>query len=108
MKTSRPETSRASRASFTPALLMRSNSSSRYCCASFRLFAPKVLVSIRSAPARMKLVCRVTTLSGERMFASSGQRSLGTALEIRTPMPPSATTIGPVSRRSWNRLLMRV
>src|SRR5215213_9465136 len=36
------------------------------------------------------------------MFASSGQRNLGTAAEIRAPMPPSATIGGPVRRRSTN------
>ena len=53
MKTSRPDTSRASRASFTAELFSRSNSSSRKCCASFGRFAPNVFVSISSAPARM-------------------------------------------------------
>jgi hypothetical protein len=53
MKMSRPETSRASRASRTPVELMRSNSSSRKCCASFGRFAPNVFVSISSAPALM-------------------------------------------------------
>ena len=42
-----------------------------------RRFAPNVFVSISSAPARMKLACRATTLSGARRFASSGQRSRG-------------------------------
>jgi hypothetical protein len=53
MNTSRPQISRASRASFTPALLIASNSSSRKCCASFGRLAPNVFVSMMSAPARM-------------------------------------------------------
>jgi len=53
MKTSAPVISRASRASRTPAELMRSNSSSRKLAASFGRFAPNVFVSISSAPARM-------------------------------------------------------
>ena len=53
MKTSCPDTSRASRASLTPAALIGSNSSSRKCWASFARFAPNVFVSISSAPARM-------------------------------------------------------
>ena len=55
MKTSRPVSSRASRASFTPVELIRSSSSSRKCAASLRRFAPNVFVSISSAPALMKL-----------------------------------------------------
>ena len=42
-----------------------------------RRFAPKVFVSISSAPALMKLRWTETTVSGARMFASSGQRSRG-------------------------------
>ena len=60
--------------------------------------APNVFVSISSAPARMKLACSATTLSGARRFASSGQRSRGTAPEISAPMPPSATIGGPVAQ----------
>ena len=55
MKTSRPVSSRASLASLTPVELIRSRSSSRKWCASFRRFAPNVFVSISSAPALMKL-----------------------------------------------------
>ena len=53
MKTSRPAISRASRARRTPALAICSSSSSRKCSASFGRLAPKVFVSISSAPARM-------------------------------------------------------
>ena len=100
MNTSRPVISRASRASFTPAELIRSKSSSRKCWASLCRFAPKVFVSINSAPALMKLTCTATTASGARRLASSGQRRPWTAAESTTPMPPSATTGGPVRRRS--------
>ena len=86
MKTSRPETSRASRASFTADELIRSNSSSRKCCASLRRFAPKVFVSISSAPARMKETCSETTASGARRFASSGA-SGGSAPRSRRARP---------------------
>ena len=79
MKTSRPATSRASRASLTPGELICSSSSSRKCAASLRRFAPNVFVSISSAPALMKLTCSETTASGARRFASSGERRRGTA-----------------------------
>ena len=107
MKTSAPDTSRASRARRTAEELIRSNSSSRKCPASLRRLAPNVFVSISSAPARMKLACSATTLSGARRFASSGQRSRGTAPEISAPMPPSATIGGPERRRSSKRLDIR-
>ena len=103
MNTSRPEISRASRASLTAVELIRSSSSSMKCCESFRRFAPKEFVSISSAPALMKLTCRETTASGARRFASSGDRRRGTAAVIREPMPPSATIGGP----SCNRWLKR-
>ena len=103
MKTSRPATSRASRASRTPVELIRSNSSSRKKPASLRRLAPKVFVSISSAPARMKLACSATTLSGARRFASSGQRRRGTAPEMSAPMPPSPTSGVPERRRSRKR-----
>ncbi len=45
-----------------------------------------------------------STLSGERRFASSGQRSRVTALDTSTPMPPSATIGGPSESRSRRRL----
>ena len=99
MKTSRPDTSRASRAIFTAASLIARTSSSRNRSRSFRRFAPNVFVSIRSAPARMNPRWSESTLSGARRFASSGQRSRGTALETRTPMPPSATIGGPDASR---------
>src|SRR5438876_1254630 len=102
-KTSRPEISRASRASLTPVSLMAATSSSRNWERSLWRLAPNVLVSISSAPALMKLACRETTLSGARMFASSGQRKPGTALETSTPMPPSVTTGGPCSSRFSKR-----
>ena len=91
MNTSRPEISRASRASLTAAELIRSKSSSRNRPASLRRLAPKVFVSIRSAPALMKLTWSETTASGARRFASSGVRRRGTAAVISEPMPPSAT-----------------
>ena len=94
-KTSAPDTSRASRAIFTAASLIAATSSSRYCSASLRRFAPKVFVSMMSAPARMKPRCSESTLSGARMFASSGQRSRATALDTSVPMPPSPTSGGP-------------
>ncbi len=106
MKTSSPETSRASRASRTAVELICSSSSSRKWPASLRRLAPNVFVSISSAPARMKLACSATTLSGARRLASSGQRSRGTAPESSAPMPPSATIGGPVRRRSSKRLDM--
>src|SRR4051812_15913785 len=99
MKTSRPVISRASRASLTAVELIRSKSSSRKCPASLRRFAPKVFVSIRSAPALMKLTWRETTASGARKLASSGERRRGTALVSRAPIPPSATITGPSARR---------
>ena len=104
MKTSAPDTSRASRAIFTAASLIAATSPSRYCSASLRRFAPKVFVSMMSAPARMKPRCSESTLSGARMFASSGQRSRATALDTSVPMPPSPTSGGPSARRSRNRL----
>ena len=104
MKTSEPDTSRASRAIFTAASLIAATSSSRYCSASLRRFAPKVFVSMMSAPARMKPRCSESTLSGARMFASSGQRNRATALETSVPIPPSPTSGGPSARRSRNRL----
>ena len=104
MKTSPPHISRASRASRTPVELICSSSSSRKRAASLGRFAPNVFVSISSAPARMKLAWSATTLSGARRFASSGQRSRGTAPESSVPMPPSATIGGPERRRSRKRL----
>ena len=106
-QTSRPVTSRASRASFTAVELMRSTSSSRNCCASLRRLAPKVFVSISSAPPLMKLTCSETTAWGARRFASSGQRSRGTAAEMSAPMPPSATIGGPLRRRSTKPVATR-
>jgi hypothetical protein len=53
MKMSRPDISRASRASLTAAELIASASSSRKYRASFLRLAPKLLVSISSAPALM-------------------------------------------------------
>ncbi len=100
MNTWRPDTSRASRAIFTPSELMRSTSSSRKREASLRLLAPNVLVSISSAPARMKPRCNERTLSGARTLASSGQRKRGTALVISEPMPPSQQSGGPAASRS--------
>ena len=82
MKTSRPVTSRASRASFTAVELICSSSSSRNIVASLRRLAPKLFASISSAPALMKPTWSETTASGARRFASSGQRSRGTAAEI--------------------------
>src|SRR6266540_4054085 len=58
---------------------------------------------MRSAPAWMKPTWSLTTVSGARRFASSGQRMRGAALETRTPMPPSATRGGPVASLSANR-----
>src|SRR6266576_6177052 len=104
MKTSRPLSSRASLASLTPVELILSRSSSRKWCASLRRLAPKVLVSMSSAPALMKLAWRETTASGALRFASSGLRSRGTAAESNAPIPPSPTITGPLSRRSRKRL----
>ncbi len=56
-----------------------------------------------SAPARMKPRWSESTLSGARMFASSGQRSRATALETSVPMPPSPTSGGPSASRSRKR-----
>ena len=53
MKTSRPATSRASRAMRTAAALIASSSSARNWRASLARFAPNVFVSISSAPALM-------------------------------------------------------
>src|SRR5215204_2490296 len=105
-KTSLPVVSRACLASFTAVELIVSSSSSRKWAASLRRFAPKLLVSIRSAPALMKLTWRDTTASGALTLASSGHRSLGTAAEMSAPIPPSATTSGPWWRRSTNREAM--
>src|SRR5262245_39518190 len=104
MKTSRPVTSRASRASLTPAEMIASRSSSRKWCASFRRLAPNVFVSISSAPALMKLTWSDTTASGARRFASSGVRRRGTAADRRAPIPPSPTIAGPLCKRSRKRL----
>src|SRR4029078_7680493 len=57
-----------------------------------------------SAPARMNPRWSERTLSGARRFASSGQRSRGTALETSVPMPPSPTKGGSSARRSRNLL----
>jgi len=97
-------TSRALRASLTAVELIRSNSSSRKWWASLRRFAPKLFVSISSAPALMKPTCSETTASGARRFASSGVRRRGTAAETSAPMPPSATIVGPLAIRSRKRL----
>ena len=56
-----------------------------------------------SAPARMNPRCSERTLSGARMFASSGQRSRATALETSVPIPPSPTSGGPSASRSRKR-----
>ena len=52
-KTSRPELSRTSRASAAPRRLISRTCFSRPCTASLNRFAPKVLVSMQSAPAAM-------------------------------------------------------
>ena len=79
ISTGSPATSRASRASLTPRSTISSSRSSRYCAESLRRFAPKVFVSISSAPARMNPVCTPITASGALRFASSGQRRRETA-----------------------------
>ena len=56
-----------------------------------------------SAPARMNPRWSERTLSGARMFASSGQRSRATALETSVPIPPSPTSGGPSASRSRKR-----
>jgi hypothetical protein len=68
--------------------------------------APKVFVSISSAPALMKPTCSETTASGARMFASSVERRRGTAAVSSAPMPPSATIGGPSRRRVSKRPLI--
>ncbi len=72
---------------------------------SFGRVAPKVFVSISSAPAAMYPACTATTLSGARRFASSGQRSPATAPPRIAPIPPSATIGGPFASRSRNLVL---
>ena len=54
--------------------------------------------------ARMKPRWSERTLSGARRFASSGQRSRGTALETSVPIPPSPTRGVPLESRSRNRV----
>ena len=56
-----------------------------------------------SAPARMNPRWSERTLSGARMFASSGQRSRATALDTSVPIPPSPTSGGPSASRSRKR-----
>ena len=56
-----------------------------------------------SAPARMNPRWSERTLSGARMFASSGQRNRATALETSVPIPPSPTSGGPSASRSRKR-----
>ncbi len=73
------------------------------------------LAPVRSEGVRLDQVgtgadeaeCSETTLSGARRFASSGQRRRATALETRTPMPPSPTSGGPSWSRSRNRSATR-
>ena len=50
----------------------------------------------------MKPRCSETTLSGARRLASSGQRRPATAAWSSTPIPPSATSGGPVCSRVSN------
>ena len=90
--TSRPATSRASRASFTPAWFTASKRSSSLWAASLTGFAPYVFVRTMSAPARMKATCSATTCSGAIRFASSAQRARTTAVCSSDPIPPSDTS----------------
>ena len=76
--TSRPLLSRASRAIRAPWVLMRRTSPSRPNAASLKRLAPKVLVSMASAPTAMYSVCTDCTRRGWVRLRASKQGSSST------------------------------
>ena len=106
MKTSRPEISRASRASLTAALLI-----------ALDLVLEEVRGQLAAVGAERVGLDQVgagvdeADVEGDDRLGSAeiglfGQRRRGTAPVTSTPIPPSATTIGPVWRRSAKRSAM--
>ena len=98
----RPRPWDASRASRAPSRLIFVTWPSYPCGASFRRWAPKVLVSTTSAPASRYSSCTARTIAGLETFSSSKQRFTNTPREYSiVPMAPSQTTT-PSWRRSRN------
>src|SRR3989442_13249243 len=107
IKTSRPVDSRTSRASRTPRRLTSRTWLSSPCAASLKRLAPKVLVSIRSAPAATYSAWIACTSLGLFRLRTSKHASSDTprAYSI-VPIAPSQRS-GPASRRWLNALGMR-
>src|SRR5437899_2975060 len=107
IKTSRPVDSRTSRASRTPRRLTSRTWLSSPCVASLKRLAPKVFVSIRSAPAATYSAWIACTSLGLFRLRTSKQASSDTprAWSI-VPIAPSQRS-GPASRRRLNACGMR-
>ncbi len=102
--TSRPATSRASRAIWAPRRANRPAWSDRPCGASRIRLAPKVAVSMRSAPASRYSRWIAPIRSGRVATSSSRLARCGMPRENRSvPMAPSAR-IGPWASRSRRRV----
>ena len=77
-KTSRPMLSRTSRARRAPLRLISRTRPADPCIPSLKRFAPKVFVSMQSAPAWMYSVWMLWTIFGSVSFSTSKQVSRGT------------------------------
>ena len=105
MKTSRPETSRASRASRTASALIRSNSSSRKCLRELRpVRAERVRLDQLGARADVAEVDVDDALGRAEVRLLRAAQARDRARES-APMPPSATIGGPDASRSRNLLI---
>ncbi len=94
-RTSPPAAARATRA---PASLIAARRSSRPCSFSLNRFAPKVFVSMQSAPARMYSRWMCSTRVGFERLMPSKQRLMNMPRSYSSvPMPPSKRTMPPSS-----------
>ncbi len=75
--TSRPMLSRTSRASRAPLRLISRTRAAEPCTASLKRLAPKVFVSMQSAPAWMYSAWMLWTIFGSDAFSTSKQESRG-------------------------------
>ena len=101
--TSRPATSRASRASWAARRFRRPARSASPNGARRSRLAPNVSVSMRSAPASMYSRWMAPMRSGRVVASSSRQARWGMPrLNRSVPIAPSASS-GARARRSWNR-----
>ena len=102
--TSRPETSRASRASWAARRLMAVVRSASPSSPRWTRLALKVSVSMISAPAAMYSRCTAVTSSGRLSTSSSSEARWGTPrLKSRLPMAPSSSIGRSASRAAKER-----